>query len=274
MSISLYEVGLRDGLQNHHSVISTKDKLELIRILKDCGIDRMEIGSFVHPKRVPTMADSDLLFKEFDFDALVPNAKGLERAIAAGCKRINVFFSPSESFNERNLGKSRLEIIAEYSSMMKTSTILPGNVRVYISCAFGCPIEGEISGAILDVCIQDALALGSTVVICDTTGLANPQSVKRLSRLALSYTDNVSMHFHQGEDTPILANVQAAYDSGIRQFDCSIGGLGGCPFVPGAGGNLATEVLIDWAESNDIECDVWDVNPALEFLQCIIGGGT
>lgn len=230
----------------------------------------MEIGSFVHPKRVPTMADSDLLFKDFDFDALVPNTRGLERAIAAGCKNINLFFSPSETFNERNLGKTRIEIIQEYESMLEKFAISKDSVRIYISCAFGCPFEGEISTTLLELCITDALRLGSTIVMCDTVGFAEPENVYEIATLALGFTPDVSMHFHQGKNTPILTNVQVAYDVGITQFDCSIGGLGGCPFIPGAGGNLATEAIIEWAKSQGIDCPVTDVTPALKLLEEIL----
>ena len=269
MSISLYEVGLRDGLQNHHQIIPTDTKLELISLLAECGINNAEIASFVHPKRVPAMADADLLFKELDgnYAGLIPNQKGFDRAIKAGCENFNIFFSPSNSFNEKNVGVRDFRTLLQNYELM-LADVHPSKVRVYISTAFGCPLEGEISQPMLDVCIQEALDLGSTIVLCDTVGKATPDSVKLLSRLATSYTDNIAMHFHHGGVTSphILENVAMAYENGVSEFDCSLGGLGGCNFIPESGGNLATEVLLDWACTQDIDTGIFDLDPALHFM--------
>ena len=280
--IKIYEVGPRDGLQNLKKRFSTSEKVHFIGLLAKSGLNSIEIGSFVNPRFVPTMADSEAVFREvlpffdekMEFGALIPNEKGLKRAISAGATYFNAFFSPSDEFNQRNLGKSRIEAV----EMLQTAFLgIPKeNIRVYVSCAFGCPFEGPISDDKLIACVQEAASIGGTVVLCDTVGSVYPALLRHVLNICGYIPENLALHLHEGPKgrTGLFENVKIAYDFGICEFDSSIGGLGGCPFMPNTGGNLATEDLVEWAESNNIDCNIklTDLEAPLNFLNGIIGG--
>jgi len=252
-AIRVFEVGPRDGLQNERQILATADKLWLIRSLRDAGISRIEAGSFVRPDRVPQMADSDQLQGALsaaaisgEFYYLVPNLKGLERAMAAGVKHIAVFTAASESFNRKNIGISVAESLQAIQEMVDTATRAGLQVRGYVSTAFGCPFEGRIPAVQAQKVIEALLALPMVQVsIGDTIGVASAQGVDAVIRPLLSQTsaNRLAVHFHDTRGTA-LANSLRSYELGIRTFDSSIGGLGGCPFAPGASGNLATEDLV------------------------------
>mgnify|MGYP003116180046 FL=1 len=251
--VIVYEVGPRDGLQSASVKLSVDEKVEMINLLHEAGLKNIEVGSFVHPKRVPNMADSDEVYKQVsnlnvDLGVLVPNEKGLKRAQSVGAKKFNVFLSPLDSFNQVNLGMGLDDAISHYRSMLYG--IPKDNIRVYVSHTFDNIAPDKVRSTLLA-----ASHLGSTVVLCDTVGVAGVNDVNRVMKLTKGIRAKWAMHLHHNceKRENILDNVQAGYQHGIREFDSSIGGLGGCPFSPGSGANLATESLVDWAESNNID---------------------
>ena len=255
--LEIYEVSPRDGLQNLDRQISTSVKLALIDHLVDAGLRRIEVGSFVHPKLVPNMADSSEIFthsvkrhKDCEFGVLVPNKKGLKRARSIGAEKINIFMSPSEGFNNNNHNDTTYGVYAKYKDAL--SNIAKSDVRVYLSCVFGCPMSGNISQNDLIQSLEWAEEFGDTIVLSDTAGKATPESIKSLIQLT-----KIALHLHHGDDICSMhGKLDAAYDMGVREFDSSLSGLGGCPFVEGSHGNLATEELVDWAEKRGLRSNV------------------
>jgi len=253
----IHEVGPRDGLQGHSVKLSVEERVELIKQLNDAGINNIEFGAFVHPKRVPNMADSDKVYKQLnelscEFSVLIPNKHGFEKAQELGIKKVNIFFSCSNEFNQRNLGKDMNQIINEFKIMLKDTS--KKDVRVYISTIFGCPYLGVPTNDMILHAVEEASQLGNTIVLCDTIGSADINLLSNILDLVKDY--NISLHLH-GEN--LLDKVEVAYEKGVREFDSSIHGLGGCPFMPGTKGNLSTENLVDWAHKKGIETNI-DIN--------------
>jgi hydroxymethylglutaryl-CoA lyase len=254
--VRIFEVGPRDGLQNEKRVISLSDRLFLIEGLARAGLVDIEVGSFVREDRVPQMAQSDLVldaiirqkiqFKNARAWVLVPNQKGLQNALAAGAKQVAVFTAASEGFNQKNIGmsvKKSLEVITTLVKAAKQSGL---QVRGYVSTAFGCPYDGAVPASQSLAVISSLSAMGvDEISIGDTIGVATPRSVEEVVRPALAEhgSSKVAVHFHDTRGTA-LANTLRALDLGVRVVDSSAGGLGGCPFAPGATGNLATEDLV------------------------------
>jgi hydroxymethylglutaryl-CoA lyase len=254
-SIQVVEVGPRDGLQNEAATISTNDKLKLIEALAASGLRQIEITSFVSPKWIPQLADGPELAKlvmqsgalaKLQTSALVPNLKGYAAAKEAGLKQINLFMSASESHSKKNINKSIEEALATMAEVAALAKADGKRVRCYVSTVFACPYEGKIAPeATLSIC-RKLLAIGvDEISLGDTIGAATPnQVVKLIAMLAREMPlDKLALHFHDTRGTA-LANVVAGIESGISIFDASVGGLGGCPYAPGASGNLATEDLI------------------------------
>tara|TARA_R110001583_G_scaffold126971_4_gene278574 strand:- start:1379 stop:2206 length:828 start_codon:yes stop_codon:yes gene_type:complete len=251
--VTIYEVGPRDGLQSAAVKLTVDEKVEMINLLHDAGLKNIEVGSFVHPQRVPNMADSDEVYKQVsnlkvDLGVLIPNQKGLERAKLVGANKFNIFLSPLDSFNQRNLGMGLDDIISKHRDMLYG--ISKDNIRVYVSHAFDNIAPEKVRTTLLA-----ASHLGSTVVLCDTVGVAEVNDINRVMGLTKGVGVKWAMHLHHNyqKHDKILDNVQAGYNHGIREFDSSIGGLGGCPFSPGSGANLSTEDLVGWAEENNID---------------------
>ena len=252
-SITIYEVGPRDGLQTIKHTVSTQHKLELIESLQNAGLQHIEVTSFAHPTRIPQMADAEDVFQG-QGSVLVMNQKGMDRALSVGATHFNVVYSPSEEFNERNLGCDLNTAIARYVKML--DGVPKENVRVYLSCFFGCPYEGEISRPQLARAIATAKLLGSTVVLCDTVGVASQLDVRDAAMMCHQHGIKAALHLHHQEDRVghALSLVRVAIENGITEFDSSIGGLGGCPFMMGSCGNLPTESLVVWANANGHDC--------------------
>ncbi|MDR7076099.1 hydroxymethylglutaryl-CoA lyase [Neobacillus niacini] len=261
--IELIEVGPRDGLQNEPKPISTENKKELIRKLAKTGISRMETAAFVSPKWVPQMADADEISAYCNelgitYIALTPNLKAVERAILARVPQIAVFVGASTTFNKRNINKTTNESLKDCEDIFKKAKENGQFVRAYISMAFNCPFQGEVSFAEVNNVCQRFVELGADEIdIGDTNGHANPKMVyERISRLRDLYPDMVFVgHFHDTWNMA-LANTLAAMHAGVDKFDSSIGGLGGCPYSPGATGNLATEDLLLMLSQMDVETNV------------------
>jgi hydroxymethylglutaryl-CoA lyase len=255
--VTVVELGPRDGLQNEAVTLTTAQRVTLVRALASTGLRRIEAGAFVHPARVPQMAGSDDVCRESLHDAvvqergvqlsaLVPNLKGLARARAAGLEHVAVFPAASETFSRRNLNQSVDEALRSAGEVCAEARRHGIRVRGYISTAFGCPYEGQVSSAAVMRVAEALLAAGvEEIAISDTIGVAHPGQVRALLDEARGHLPfgAVALHFHDTRGTA-LANVLAALDRGITIFDACAGGLGGCPFAPGAAGNVATEDLL------------------------------
>ena len=263
--LRIFEVSPRDGIQSLRHEVKTADKIELIRLLEDAGVKEIETTSFVHPKRVPNMADAEDVFtavrmntsNTVNHSVLVPNKRGIDRAKAVGATKFNIFFSPNEDFNKNNYGIPMEAILANYDEALVG--VPSKDVRVYISMAFGGCVE-ELGNA-----VAAGLEFGDTIVLCDTEGTADPFSIALGIDVANDFTDNIALHLHAGRH--LWENIETAYLHGIRQFDTSVGGLGGCPFMPKSNGNVPTEDLLAWAKERNIPCDV-DIDalqPAIEL---------
>jgi len=247
----IIEVGPRDGLQNEPGPITVEQKKELIRRLADTGLSRMETASFVNPKWVPQMADAEEIAAwcnhlGITWIALTPNVKAVERAIAAKAPQIAVFVGASTAFNKKNINKSTEESLQECKQIFETAKSQGIFVRAYISMAFSCPYQGKVTFEEVERVCRSFVDLGADEIdVADTNGFANPKQVyERFSRLRELFPEAVFVgHFHDTRKMA-LANTLAAMQAGVEKFDSSIGGLGGCPFSPGATGNLATEDLL------------------------------
>jgi hydroxymethylglutaryl-CoA lyase len=250
--VTITEVGPRDGLQNEKAVISTSDKVAFINDLMEAGLRRIEVGSFVNPELVPAMADAEAIFQliprssEHMHIGLVPNQRGLERAIDAGCQAIALFTASSDGFARANINMSVAESLVQFRDVASKAQAHGMLIRGYVSTVFECPYDGkvdpkrvlEVSQALLDMgCYEVSLG--------DTTGVGTPAETRQLLDVVLPEidADNISMHFHDTWGMAV-ANAITALSSGIRRLDASAGGLGGCPFAKTASGNLATEDLI------------------------------
>jgi len=251
--VRVYEVGPRDGLQNEGAPIPTDDKLRFIGLLADAGLGEIEATSFVSPRAVPQLADADELMARLErrpgvrYPVLVPNARGLERAEAAGADAVAVFTAASEPFTRANINMTIAESIDAFRPVVQRARARGWWTRGYVSTAFGCPYQGEVAeAAVVDVS-RRLLDLGvDELSIGDTIGVAAPADVRRVVGALVDAgvgTDRLAMHFHDTRGTA-LANATAALEMGIRCFDASTGGTGGCPYAPGAAGNLATEDLV------------------------------
>jgi hydroxymethylglutaryl-CoA lyase len=250
--VTIVEVGPRDGLQNEKAPIATADKIAFVDRLSASGHSAIEVSAFVSPKWVPQMADAQEVFAGITrrpgvrYTALVPNRTGLERAIAAGVTEVAVFAAASETFSRRNINQSIDESLATYKTVCDDARAAGLRVRGYLSTCFACPFEGPIAPSQVAEVAAKLIDLGTyEVAISDTIGAATPGDVLRVlgalsDRLPLQQT---ALHFHDTRGTA-LANVLAGLDYGVTTFDSSAGGLGGCPYAPGAAGNLATEDLL------------------------------
>lgn len=274
--VTVVELGPRDGLQNEPITLPLEQRLAFVHGLAAAGLRRIEAGAFVHPTRVPQMAGSDEVCRRLASDgaltargvriaALVPNPKGLERAVAAGVREIAVFPAASETFSQRNLNQSVSEALDTAREVCAEAASHGIAVRGYVSTAFGCPYEGQVPVAAVVRVAEALLAAGVfEVAISDTIGVAHPAQVRAFldaTRDVLP-TAALALHFHDTRGTA-LANVLAALEYGITVFDACAGGLGGCPFAPGATGNLATEDLLYMLQGLGVARDI-DLAPVVQ----------
>lgn len=250
-AISLREVGPRDGLQNEPPV-DTKSKIELINKLSATGVKRIEAVSFVHPKAIPQMADAAEVWAGIDrvdgidYSALVPNLKGTQRAVDAGFTSIEIVVSASTTHNQKNIAATTEESIAKFGEVADLVHSVDGTLEVIISTSFGCPYEGDVpTSRVADVASAAMAAGADRLAFGDTTGMATPHRVTALVEAIRAQHPDVPllMHFHNTRGTA-LANILAALHCGIVEFDAAVGGLGGCPYAPGASGNVASEEVV------------------------------
>ncbi len=259
--VQIVEVGMRDGLQNEAVHLSLEQRLEFAQRLVRSGLIRIEAGAFVSPKWVPQMADSGTLLTELlkspqhaspskknrmRWSALVPNAYGYEQARSVGVKEVAIFGAVSETFSKKNINCSVRQSFENFEQVMELAAQDKSKVRGYVSTVFGCPYEGKISVKKAMGVIEKFFKLGIyELSIGDTIGVATPKQVRELLReiKKMRKIDKVAMHFHDTRGTA-LANISESLDFGVRVFDSSLGGLGGCPYAPGAAGNVATEDVV------------------------------
>ena len=275
--VTIVEVGPRDGLQNEKVSVPTTDKIAFVDRLSAAGLPVIEVSAFVSPKWVPQMADAAEVFAGIArrtgtrYTALVPNLAGLDRALAAGVSEIAVFAASTETFSRRNINQSIADSLNGYRLVCERAAAGGLRVRGYLSTAFGCPYEGAVAPAAVADLTRRMLDLGVyEVAVSDTIGIAHPAQVVQVleALLARMPAGALALHFHDTRGTA-LANVLAALPLGIATFDASAGGLGGCPYAPGAAGNLATDDLIYMLDGLGIETGV--SLPALGEASAFIG---
>lgn len=265
-NIRIYDVTARDGLQNEKEIISTANKRLLIEQLIEAGHTDIEVTSFVKPTWIPQLADSEALVRLLPpapegvrYWALIPNQRGLDRAFDCGVRNIATFMSATSTHNRKNLNRTQKESLGNIRRVIEAAKSEGMQIRAYLSTVFGCPYEGSVNPAAALSITQQLLEMGADeVALGDTTGMANPHQVRTL----LEHFSNegiplssLALHLHDTRGTA-LANAYAGYLSGIRTFDGSAGGLGGCPYAPGASGNAATEDLVQMFSSMDLETGI------------------
>jgi isopropylmalate/homocitrate/citramalate synthase len=280
--VRIYEVGPRDGLQNESIRIRTTDKLRFIELLAAAGLTEIEATSFVRPATIPQLADADEIVQGLDrhdgvrYPVLVPNERGMARAEAAGARALAVFTAASNAFTSHNIGMTIAESLAAFKPVLDRATSLGWWRRGYVSTAFGCPYTGRIQpDAVIEVGLRLAELGAEEISFGDTIGVAVPDQVEELAGLALAAglaQDRIAFHFHDTRGTA-LANVAAGLRAGVRTFDASTGGTGGCPYAPGAAGNLATEDLVYFLDASNWEHGVRlaGVLDAARFIAGLLG---
>ena len=284
--VFINEVGPRDGLQNQKTILDSSDRLKLINHLIDANIPGIEVASFVNPKAVPAMQGAHEIMQELldadecEISVLVPNLKGFELARDAGAKIISVVPSATETMNQKNINMSLNETITSSCNILEEAKSSSIKTRAYVAVAWECPYEGKVdSKVVLDIANQMLLSGADEIILADTIGAANPSSVGLLFKSCVNEFghDILSGHFHDTR-AMALANVCAALNEGVRKFDSCIGGLGGCPFAPGAAGNLATEDLANMLDQMGYITNI-DLNKLSEIvlfceeqLQASLGG--
>jgi hydroxymethylglutaryl-CoA lyase len=279
-SVSLREVGPRDGLQNEDPV-PTEAKVRLLDALSRTGIRRIEAVSFVHPKAIPQMADADEVWAQavkapgVRYSALVPNSRGARRALDAGFQEIEVVVSASTTHNRHNVNRSTEESLEDIAAIVTDVHAAGARCEVIISTSFGCPYEGDVAPERVARVVDHAVAAGADrISFGDTTGMATPRRVRDVLDLVRARQPDIPMllHFHNTRGTA-LANILTALSYGITEYDASVGGLGGCPYAPGATGNVATEEVVHMLEDMGIDTGV-DLDALLEaarLAQDIVG---
>lgn len=264
-AVQIFEVSPRDGLQNEATVVPTAVKASLIARLVAAGVRDIEVTSFVRPRWIPQLADAVELVQTLprvdgvNYWGLIPNPVGLERAIEGGIRNVATFMSASETHNKKNLNRTVRESLANVIEVMGVARDEGMQIRAYISTVFGCPYEGDVP---VESTLRLALPLleagADVIALGDTTGMANPAQVVRIvERLVMEGVplERIACHFHDTRGTA-LANALAAWQIGVRMFDGSVGGLGGCPYAPGASGNAATEDLVHMFEAMGVPTGV------------------
>ena len=255
---TLVEVGPRDGFQFETRLIPTELKLHIIRTLAESGIKQIQVTSFVNPKKIPQMADAEELVRRLPpidgvtYSGLTLNMHGLERAHAAGIQDVEVSISASDTHSRKNTGMSHKQALEQGVRMVRLASEYHMHVRLSIQCAFGCVYEGNLASSNIIEIIRNFNETGNIEMVClaDTTGMANPRAVRSLVPEVQALVDSapVALHLHDTQGMG-LANVYAGLACGVTYFDTSLGGIGGCPFVDGAAGNIATEDTVNMLEA-------------------------
>ncbi len=282
--IHMQEVGTRDGLQVEAAFVPTEDKIALVNALSQAGMAKIEATAFVSPQAIPALRDAEIVLREIDrvpgvvYSALVPNVRGAERAIDAHADELNIVMSASETHNLANLRMTRDQSYAALQAVIELARRSGVAVNFSLSCSFGCPMEGDVPQDVVLGWADRYVELGvSGVTLCDTTGMAFPSQVAAMTRAARERWPGteLTLHFHNTRGMG-LANVLAAIDAGADRFDASLGGLGGCPYAPGATGNVCTEEIVHALElmGYDTGVDLEKLIEASKRLPSLIGHDT
>jgi hydroxymethylglutaryl-CoA lyase len=262
--VTIYEVGPRDGLQNEKEIVATSDKITLIDMLSDAGFTKIEATSFVSPKWVPQMGDAaDVMagikrMPGVTYGALTPNMKGFEAALAARVDEVAIFASASETFSQKNINCSIGESFARFAALMAAARDVGIPVRGYVSCVVACPYEGPIGAEAVLAVAERLVEIGChEVSLGDTIGAGTPDTISRMLEQVLKFipAEQLAGHYHDTGNRA-LANVEASLALGLRTFDSAVGGLGGCPYAPGAKGNVATGALVDLLHAGGFETGI------------------
>jgi hydroxymethylglutaryl-CoA lyase len=263
-SVTIYEVGPRDGLQNEARPIATGDKIAMIDALTATGLSRIEITSFVNPKWIPQLADAADVARGIKrkegtvYSCLVPNKTGLDKALDAGMKEVAVFLSASETHNKKNVNKTVADTLTAFEDVIGPAKEAGVRVRAYVSTVYGCPYEGAVDPAKVVALVEELRRRGVyQISLGDTIGVATPLQVKSVLEdvLRVAPIEEIAVHFHDTRGTA-LANVLVAVGMGVSTVDSAVGGLGGCPYAPGASGNLATEDVVYMLHGMGIETGI------------------
>lgn len=258
--VTIFEMGPRDGLQNEKAMIATADKVRLVNMLTDAGFSKIEVASFVSPKWVPQMADGAEVLAEITrkrgvaYTALTPNLKGFERAIAAGVDEIAIFGSASEGFSNSNLGRGRAAALEMFAPVAEAAAAQGVKMRGYVSCVIECPFDGPVAPAEVAAATAAMLAMGCyEVSLGDTIGKGTPDTVAAMldAVLEVAAPDRLAGHYHDTNNRA-LESIAVSLDKGLTTFDAAVGGLGGCPYAPGAKGNVATEAVVEMLETRGL----------------------
>jgi len=279
--IYMQEVGTRDGLQVEAVFVPTEDKIALVDALSEAGMAKIEVTAFVSPQAIPALRDADRVLREIRrkpgvvYTCLVPNERGAERAIAARADELNLVMSASESHNLSNLRMTREQSFAALAQVADLARGAGVAVNISLSCSFGCPMEGDVPEAVLLGWVRRFVDLGARgVTLCDTTGMAHPGLVSALTQAVRRRwpATELTLHFHNTRGMG-LANVLAAIAAGVDRFDASLGGLGGCPYAPGATGNVCSEEIVHALElmGYDTGVDLEKLLDASRRLPALIG---
>lgn len=272
--IHMQEVGTRDGLQMESAFVPTEDKIALVNALSATGLAKIEVTSFTSPTAIPALKDAEIVMREIErrpgvvYTALVPNLRGAERAIEARTDELNLVMSVSETHNLANLRMTREQSFAALAQVIALAQSAQVAVNVSLSCVFGCPMEGDVAEAEVFDYVQRFAQLGvGGVTLCDTTGMAHPAQVAGIvSAVRLRWSAlQTTLHFHNTRGMG-LANVLASIDAGADRFDASLGGLGGCPYAPGASGNVCSEEIV-----HALQCMGYDTGVDLSALVAAAG---
>jgi hydroxymethylglutaryl-CoA lyase len=279
--VEVYEVGPRDGLQNETRAISTEDKIAFIDQLSATGLSHIEIGSFVNPRWIPQLADSGEVARGIQrrdgvaYSCLVPNRRGLDSALAAGMKEVAVFVSASETHNKKNVNKTVQETLDAFVEVIEPARAAGLRVRAYVSTVFGCPYEGPVDPEAVVRLARELDRRGVyQISLGDTIGVGNPRQVEDVIGRVLAQLpkEKIALHLHDTRGTA-LANVLVGLELGITTIDSALGGLGGCPYAPGASGNLATEDLVYMLHGMGVETGI-DLDALVDcstFVSTLVG---
>lgn len=262
--ITVYEVGPRDGLQNESRMVPTADKIAMINALSQTGLPAIEITSFVNPKWIPQLADASDVARGVQrregvhYSCLVPNRRGLDTALAAGMREVAVFLSASETHNKKNVNKTIADTLTAFEEVVEPARAAGARIRAYVSTVYGCPYEGDVDPAAVVRLCERLRDLGVyQISLGDTIGVATPRQVESVLEQVMRVCpiDTLALHFHDTRGTA-LANVLVGLAMGISTVDSALGGLGGCPYAPGASGNLATEDLVYMLHGMGVETGI------------------
>lgn len=268
-TVCVFEVGPRDGLQNEKAIVPAARKIELINLLSRAGFAKIEATSFVSPRWVPQLADAAAVMSGISrmtgvaYAVLTPNLQGFEMALAAAADEVAIFGSASEQFSRKNINCSIAESLIRFEPVMAAAKAAGLPVRGYVSCAVGCPYEGEVEPAAVRDVAQKLFEMGCyEISLADTIGVGTSESVKRMLSAVLEAVpaERLAGHFHDTGNTA-LGNVRASLEMGLRVFDSAVGGLGGCPYAPGAKGNVSTSALVAMLEEEG-----WNTKIDMEAL--------